>query len=200
MIDAMMLELKNGIAKFMTRQLFVLLFIGMVTLFPGLSFAVEAILADDAYTYSGLKTTRYGAQAILSVKGASGTTLKKSFLKFDLSTVPAGTTGADVQKATLKLYVYRLTTWGSLDILKVTGEWDEATITDQTAPPVDGVVATGVRIDQGKIFVTVDLTNLVMDWLNGTIRITGLLFCRIHLGSLWTLTAKKAVQRPTSRV
>ncbi|MGZ3512940.1 MAG: DNRLRE domain-containing protein, partial [Thermodesulfobacteriota bacterium] len=106
MKDAMILELKNETAKFIKSHLLVFLLTGMATLLPNLSLAVEAILADDAYTYSGSKTTRYGAQAILSVRGAAGgTTLKKSFLKFDFSTLPAGTTGADVQKATLKLYV-----------------------------------------------------------------------------------------------
>ncbi|MGZ6231489.1 MAG: hypothetical protein ACXWMO_12065, partial [Syntrophales bacterium] len=62
MKDAMMLELINETAKFIRSCLFVFL-IAMATLLPNLSFAVEAILADDAYTYSGSKTTRYGAQA-----------------------------------------------------------------------------------------------------------------------------------------
>lgn len=151
------------------RHFFILLLIGTAVLLPSLSFGVEAIVSDDAYTYSGSKTAKYGAQPILSVRGVGGTTLKKSFIKFDLSTVPAGITGTEVKKATLKLYVSKLITWGSFDVLNVTGDWEEATVTDQTAPPVGEVVASDIRINQGKIFVAVDLTNLVMNWLNGSI-------------------------------
>jgi len=168
MRDAIIAGLEKETGKFIRRHFFVFLLIGIAMLLPSLSFAVEATLTDDAYTYSGSKTTKYGAQAILSVRGAAGgATLKRGFLKFDLSAIPVGITGADVVKATLKLYVNKLTTAGSFDIFNVTADWNETSITDQTAPSVNGVVATGVRINEGKIFVTVDLTNLVMDWLNG---------------------------------
>ena len=53
-------ELKNERAKFIKRYLFVLLLIAGMTILPSLSFAVEATLTDDAYTYSGSKTTKYG--------------------------------------------------------------------------------------------------------------------------------------------
>ena len=167
--DSRIGELKKETGKFVRRHLFVFLLIGMTMLLPSLSLAVEAVLTDDAYTYSKKKNLKYGTQAVLSVWGpAGGTPLTRSFLKFDLSTLPAGITADNVQKATLKLYVNRLTTAGSFDIFKVTADWDEMTITDQTAPSFDEVVAAGVPINQGKIFVTVDLTNLVTDWLNGT--------------------------------
>ena len=167
--DSRIGELKKETGKFVRRHLFVFLLIGMTMFLPSLSLAVEAVLTDDAYTYSKKKNLKYGTQAVLSVWGpAGGTPLTRSFLKFDLSTLPAGITADNVQKATLKLYVNRLTTAGSFDIFKVTADWDEMTITDQTAPSFDEVVAAGVPINQGKIFVTVDLTNLVMDWLNGT--------------------------------
>jgi len=172
MKDGIIGALEDKTGKLIRRHLLVSLLIVMAALLPSLSFAVEATLTEDAYTYSGSRTanTRYGTQPILSVRGAAGgAALKRSFLKFDLSALPAGITGADVQKATLRLFVSRLTIPGSFDIFKVTAGWDETTITDQTAPSVEGGVATGVRIDQGKVFVTVDLTNLVMDWLNGAI-------------------------------
>ena len=169
MRDAIIRELKNETGQFIRRHLFVFLLIGMTMFLPSLSFAVEATLTDDAYTYSGSKTTKYGAQPILSVEGVvDGTPLKRSFLKFDLSTVPAGITGADVLKATLKLFVNKLIKAGLFDVMTVTTDWNEMSITDQTAPSVGGVVATGISIDKGMIFVTVDLTNCVEAWLNGT--------------------------------
>jgi len=170
MKDAKIGGLEDKTGKLIRRHLLVSLLIAVAMLLPSVSFALEATLTDDAYTYSGSRTARYGTQAILSVRGAAGgAALKRSFLKFDLSSVPTGITGADVQKATLKLYVNKLTAAGSFDVAKVTGGWNETTITDQTAPSVEGSVATGVRIEQGKVFVTVDLTNLVIDWLNGAI-------------------------------
>jgi len=169
MRDAIIRELKNETGQFIRRHLFVFLLIGMTMFLPSLSFAVEATLTDDAYTYSGSKTTKYGAQPILSVEGVvDGTPLKRSFLKFDLSTVPAGITGADVLKATLKLFVNKLIKAGLFDVMTVTTDWNEMSITDQTAPSVGGVVATGISIDKGMIFVTVDLTNFVAAWLNRT--------------------------------
>jgi len=168
MADATVREMKKERGKSMTRHIFVFLLIGMTILLPSLSFAVEATLTDDAYTYSG-STHKYGTQTILSVDGVAGNApLKRSFLKFDPSTIPAGITGADVVKATLTLFVNKLTTVGSFDVMTVTSDWNETSITDQTAPSLGGVVATGVPIGNGKRFVTVDLTNLVMDWLNGT--------------------------------
>ncbi len=172
MEDGIIGELGEKAGKLISKGLLVSLLIAISILLPSLSFAVEATLTDDAYTYSGSRTanTRYGTQPILSVRGApGGAALKRSFLKFDLSTLPAGTTGANVQKATLKLYVNKLTASGSFDIAKVTADWNETTVTDQTAPSVEGVVATGVGINQAKAFVTVDLTNLVIDWLNGAV-------------------------------
>jgi len=134
-------ELKNGTGRFIRRQLFVFLLIGMAVFVPSLSFAVEATLTDDAYTYSGSKTSKYGAQAILSVDGLAGhAPLTRSFLKFDLSTIPAGLTGAYMQKATLKLFVNKLTKAGSFDVIPVTSDWNEISLTDQTAPSIGAAV------------------------------------------------------------
>jgi hypothetical protein len=169
MRDAMIVRLKKETDKFIRKHLLILLLIGMAMSLPNLSFAVEGTLTDDAYTSSG-STQNYGIQTILSVNGApADNALKRSFLKFDLSTIPVGIPDVPVVKATLKLYVNKLIKAGSFDIMAVTSDWNETNITDHTAPSVIGVVARGVRIDEGKIFVTVDLTNLVIGWLNGTI-------------------------------
>ena len=139
-------------------------------LLPSLSFAVEAPLTDDAYiSSSGSPTANYGKKTILSVDGVGGQApLKTSFLKFDLSTLPAGVTGADVEKATLKLFAPKLITPGLFDVMEVKSDWNEASITETTAPTVSGVVATGVPVSKSMAFVTVDLTNLVMAWIDGT--------------------------------
>ena len=78
MTDATVREMRKETGKFILRHLFVFLLIGMTMLLPNFSFAIEATLTGDAYTYSILKATKYGTQAILSVRGAaSGATLKR---------------------------------------------------------------------------------------------------------------------------
>ena len=61
---------------------------------PPSALATMARLTDDTYTYPG----KNGGQNVLKLQGA--TSPLKPFIKFDLSTLPAGTTGADVEKAT----------------------------------------------------------------------------------------------------
>ena len=86
-----------------TKGLLTALVIGAVPLLgPGLSFAgTEARLCDDAYTSSANATTNYGAATTLNLLDPK----QKSFIKFDLSTLPPGTLATDVKKATLKLFV-----------------------------------------------------------------------------------------------
>jgi hypothetical protein len=166
---------KNRTKGFIMVSFLTLLLLSGMTFLSSLSSAVEATLTDDAYTYSGSKTMKYGTQTILSVRGlAGGAPLKRSFLKFDLSTLPGGTTGGDVQKATLKLFVRNLATAGSFDVFRVAADWNETTITHQVAPPFGGVVASSVAVDDENIFVTVDLTTLMRDWLNGTVQNYGI--------------------------
>src|ERR1035438_4547766 len=65
----------------------------------------------DAYTNTASPTTNYGAAATLNVESASQTT----YIQFDLSAIPAGYTGANVAKASLKLYVNAVGTAGIAD-------------------------------------------------------------------------------------
>ena len=83
-----------------TKGLLTALLIGAVPLLgPCISYAgVEAILTQDAYTDSSKPTTNYGGATTLNVKAStlSSTSTQQSFIKFDLSTLPPGTTGASV--------------------------------------------------------------------------------------------------------
>ena len=67
-------------------------------LWPRISFAgVEGCLSDDSYTDSTSPMSNFGNGTALSITApTSKTSTKKSFIKFDLSTLPPGTTGASV--------------------------------------------------------------------------------------------------------
>src|SRR5260370_41058350 len=66
--------------------------------------------SDDSYVNSAKSTTNFGTSTTLNLQSAADT----SYIRFDLTAVPAGYTGSSIAKATLKLYVNSVTTAGSL--------------------------------------------------------------------------------------
>jgi len=74
-----------------------LLIFGLLGLAPA-SLLAQAVVSDDAHTNAEVPTANYGAKVSLSV--ALGL---RAFIRFDLSSLPPGTTGEDVAKATLTL-------------------------------------------------------------------------------------------------
>src|SRR5579862_6010954 len=81
--------------------------VGMMGFFwPGQSDATEAILTDDA-TVAVAKSANSSRMSIrvLGVVGPlNNKSERNSYLKFDFSPLPAGTTGTNIDKATLVLY------------------------------------------------------------------------------------------------
>jgi len=160
--------MRKNIAK-IGRRLTAVLWGSFVMLLPSIAGAVEATLTDDAFTSSSLPTRNYRATAALLVRGPDQGTA--AFLKFDLSPLPDGTEGSQVAKATLRLWVHQVFVAGSFDVNGVVGVWTEEGITHSTAPVLASVEAVGVPVtlEQANSFVTVDLTALVQDWLDGVL-------------------------------
>ena len=154
-----------------------LLLSAMLLLLPSLSFGLQALLADDSYTSSSSGASNFGKRINLLVQGSpGGPSGKRSFLKFDLSELPDGTTGSHVGKATLRLFVNKVTKAGSFDVVRVAGDWDESSITDNTAPAPGSVEAEGVSVEVEDVnsYIKVDLTNLVKDWMDGVVANNGI--------------------------
>ena len=78
--------------------------------------AVEATLVADAHVNSARPAVNSGAISNLNVGGGY-----TALLQFDLSTLPAGTTAAQVSRATLRLYCNRMDTPGLVSLQPV--EW-----------------------------------------------------------------------------
>jgi hypothetical protein len=134
---------------------------------PVHALAVQGTLMDDSYTVSS------GGQAN-NVQGAKATILvsptANGFFQFDLSTLPSGTTSADITKATLTLFASKVTTPGTFDVKLVTGAWNESTITGHNSAGLIGAPSiTGVTIDAADFlqYVTIDLTDIVKFWVDG---------------------------------
>jgi hypothetical protein len=122
--------------------------------------------SDDAYTNTALPTTNLGAKPLLDVESASQTT----FVRFDLSSLPSGYTGANISKATLKLYVNAVTTAGSFNVDFVNGTWSEKTITADLSPALGTTIVSSVSLTSANVhdYIVIDVTSALTAWLDGT--------------------------------
>lgn len=122
--------------------------------------------SDDAYVNAASATTNFGTAGTLNLQSASQT----SFIRFDLTAVPAGYTGAQVAKATLKLYVNAVTTPGSFNVDLVAGAWKERTITYNLQPAITSTLTSSVplTVASRETYLEIDITSTVQAWLNGT--------------------------------
>lgn len=137
--------------------------------------AVLARLTDDAHTSASAQTMNFGTSPTLLVQGPTPA-VARTYLRFDLTTLPAGTRGADVARAVLRLWVARVTRGGMFDVHSVRGGWSEAALTAANAPGQgrDELIGIPVSPRDRNGFVVVDLTELVQEWLDRTLENNGL--------------------------
>jgi len=69
----------------------------------------------------------------------------QALIQFNASALPAGTTSAGIAKATLRLWVNKVNTPGSIDVFATQSAWSESTATFNSAPAVGSLVARRVR-------------------------------------------------------
>ena len=130
----------------------------------GLLFA-QSTLTDDTQTSNKARTadTNYGANTSLTVSSTSN-----AYIKFKLSsTLPAGTRGADVARATIKLYINSVSAPGKIDIYQVNDAWNESALTFNSSPALGNLLATTAQIENDKkgSFIVIDVTPAVQQWL-----------------------------------
>jgi Collagen triple helix repeat (20 copies) len=122
----------------------------------------DPTLTGDTYISTTRPANPFGLATTLSV--AAGNT---TYLQFNLPLgLPAGTTGTDVAKATLKLYANSVVTGGTMTLRQLPSLWNEATMTNQTALVLGTQVGSKaiVLADRGK-WVVIDVTALIQTWL-----------------------------------
>jgi hypothetical protein len=120
----------------------------------------------DAYTNTASPATNYGTAATLNVESASQT----AYIRFDLSAIPAGYTGANVAQASLKLYVNAVSTAGSFNLNYVDGAWSESTITSNLLPAMGTTIASNVSLPKSIAhdYIVINITSALAGWLDGT--------------------------------
>ena len=142
---------------------------------PAPAAAVLARLSDDAHASQSARTVNFGSAPTLLVQGP-GPAAAQAFVRFDLTTLPAGTRGADVARAVLRLWVAKVTRDGMFDVHSVRGGWSEGTLTAANAPGRgrDELMGIPVSPQDRNHFLLVDVTELVQEWLDRTLENNGL--------------------------
>jgi len=124
--------------------------------------AAQIPATDDSYTASSSASSNFGTQSMLNVIGPG----VNSYIRFDLTALPANLTSSNVSKATLRLNINGLTTSGTFDVYLVTSSWTEGAITFNKTPTLGAKVTSAVMIPTSKRnFIDVDVTPAVQAWL-----------------------------------
>src|SRR5260370_32050264 len=123
----------------------------LLTVLSSIAWAHSPV-TDDTYIVSGSSTVQ-GANPSLQVAWPS----TSSLLKFDLSSLPAGTTGAQVLKATVKLYVTTVVLPGNVDVCLVNTSWSEKTLIYTSRPSLYNIpILTNVPVSSSSKYVVLD--------------------------------------------
>ena len=139
----------------------------------------QGTLVKDTYTATQGQSanTNYGNSAAITLSSSN----PKAFVEFRLSgnntstngssqgSLPAGISSDQVLKSTFKFFISSQSgTSGSFTLYKVTQSWSESTLTFNNSPLYDVSSAIGpISITGANQFVAVDVTQYVVDWLNG---------------------------------
>lgn len=139
--------------------------------------AVEALLLQDTYVDNGASggkppnAVNYGSGTDLRVFKGSGR-IGRTFLKFSLATLPPGTSATDITQAWIRFWVNSNSTFaGSITLTPVTTAWDESILKDNTTGGLTFGAPTLSELPVASMnnFVSIDVTELVKAWLNGTL-------------------------------
>ena len=136
--------------------------LGALLLIPVATYAAGANAAGDTYVSATSTGVNFGTAAAVNV--GNGNT---GLIQFDLSSLPAGLTAAQIGKATMSFFVSSVLVPGSVDIAQVSGSWAEIGVTQNNRPTTLPPFAASVPVAAARIYVTVDVTPLVTDWLTG---------------------------------
>jgi hypothetical protein len=125
--------------------------------------AATAVVAEDAYTSSALANAKLGGKPTL-VAGTKET----SFIRFDLSALPANFPSDQIVRATLRLWLEKTTRAGAIKVVSVDAAWTEAAITGRTLPASGAVEAATLALQAGqrKVYLSADVTALVKEWVS----------------------------------
>jgi hypothetical protein len=133
-----------------------------LVLAPVGAWAAGANASADTYVSSAAPASNFGTATAINIGGGN-----TGLIQFDLSGLPAGLAAANINKATMTFYVNTVAIAGALDIAQVTSAWTEAGVNNGNRPTYLSPFLLGVATTTSRQYVTVDVTQLVKDWVTG---------------------------------
>lgn len=137
--------------------------------------AARALLTKDTFTAgtASMRPFNYNHASTITVDGRV-THQTRGLLHFDLDVaLPPGATAQQLQRATLSIYVCGINVPGTVNVMALNGSWSETTVTGLNSPPLVNAPDTQkpyatARVDSAKNWVSLDVTELVRDWMDGS--------------------------------
>jgi hypothetical protein len=139
--------------------------IAALALAPIAGFAQTLAPSQDAYFVPG-NGSNFGTATTITV----GSSLSVGLVQFDLTQLPAGVTAAQIQKATLTLFLDHVNSAGTINIDTVSSStpWAELTVTGNSGISAGSAVATSVPVATAESFIGVDATAAVQGWITAS--------------------------------
>ena len=147
-----------------------ILFIGLLA--STTSFAqITLPVTDDSNTFSQSQNTTFGGSTTLRLQSlTSPTRTAYVFLKFDLASLPPGTTANDIKAANLKLFVSSNTSPSNAAyVYGPCANWTEATLRYSNQPSLCSfIMSVSTTIWVPGQYVSIDITQSLKLWLAGS--------------------------------
>jgi hypothetical protein len=136
--------------------------IAALALAPVAGFAQTLAPSQDAH-YVPANGSNFGTATTITV----GSSESVGLVQFDLTQLPGGVTAAQIQKATLTLFLDHINSAGTINIDTVSSStpWGELTVTGNSGISAGSAVATSVTMATVDTFVSVDATAAVQGWI-----------------------------------
>jgi hypothetical protein len=136
--------------------------IAALALAPIAVFAQTLAPSQDAYVVPG-NGSNFGTATTVTV-GSSGSI---GLVQFDLTQLPEGLTAAQIQHATLTLFLDHVNAGGSINIDTVSAStpWTELTVTGNSGISPGIAVNTSAPANTAATFISVDATSAVQGWI-----------------------------------
>jgi hypothetical protein len=123
------------------------------------------LIVQNTSSHKGRRDRRHDANDRHGHKGRRISN-KATYVNFSLATLPRLIQATDIEKATLRIWVDKVITPGPVDLHVVNTPWDENLLTGATVPGSGYVDTLNLTTaDEGR-YLTVDITNLLQDWID----------------------------------
>ena len=138
--------------------------IGALAILQAAAWAQSTPLVGDAFFNPGV-ASNFGATVNLNVGGIAQS---QSLVQFDITKLPPGTVSSNVLVATLRLFVNKVSTPGTVNIYAASSAWSETAVNGLSGLAPGALVAGPVTVSVAGTYVVIPVTSQVQAWLNGS--------------------------------